>query len=736
MPFNNAPSNPQDKITEEVFAPPKGPVRVSNVIERDADCSSSSALACGSTTSSSSLPKTAHSVLFRNNGVSGGSRVRRASRDRSNFWSSLRTIESGAASSLDIYDDDEDDDLHSSQGSSCSSSIHQAVKRRHSLEMNGSSARSLMVSFSRLNEYELTHLRKWNRRLHRTEVFDKYYFPAKWEASEMEALARFLKLEDPTAKMGVGLRGGSLRGSGKKPSTNENGNRKARQTSMSWQSGERGDGGLSSSITSSFKDSAEKLSKLLVDPKQNSADPAKVTKLALEFIFFPFVHDPKSVLLKRGSIFLHDDSLPNERELMIFTHGFLLGNVVLEDAFNLFLALSDREFLTERSLLDYLQNKFREMDEEESGEIEKWKLQNLFTDMGIPMGKSILDELIQRGIIPTNPCGQCEKVNWEALHKALQGVFVQQNKVTSPQSLGLDDSNHKRDLLGGGGETGGLKKLLGAFQKVKKNTNVEFASLYKNVARVDSLDISHGDDSVSREIANSVYAQISFSVTMNDRKNDPLIVVCSKPEHRDSWVEAFKPGVVRALTKSSSNAMSELRSKLGWQYMVIRSTFTSLVVLNDIDALECLCQEKLNGERSNDRKLRLELNSLDEYNGYSPLHYATVLGHTDCMKVLLEAGSKVTLDDREGLSPMYHALSLRNDEVANVLENFGADRSDDLRKLIAQEIQAEELKNACVKHESSRLETHVENKLDLESSERSENIDALLMQAANQFKGK
>ena len=80
----------------------------------------------------------------------------------------------------------------------------------------------------------------------------------------MEALARFLKLEDPTAKMGGGLRGGSLRGSGKKPSTNENGNRKARQTSMSWQSGERGDGGLSSSITSSFKDSAEKLSKLLV----------------------------------------------------------------------------------------------------------------------------------------------------------------------------------------------------------------------------------------------------------------------------------------------------------------------------------------------------------------------------------------------------------------------------------------------------------------------------------------
>ena len=45
----------------------------------------------------------------------------------------------------------------------------------------------------------------------------------------------------------------------------------------------------------------------------------------------------------------------------------MLANVILEDAFSLFLALSDREFLTEKSFLDYLLNKFREMDEEESG---------------------------------------------------------------------------------------------------------------------------------------------------------------------------------------------------------------------------------------------------------------------------------------------------------------------------------------------------------------------------------
>ena len=99
---------------------------------------------------------------------------RKSSYDRTtHFHSSLRTIESCAAGSLDIYDDDDSvltKNSHISQHSIGSSSIHRAnsIKRRHSLEMSGGgSMQSLMVSFSRLNEQELTHLRKWNRRLHR-----------------------------------------------------------------------------------------------------------------------------------------------------------------------------------------------------------------------------------------------------------------------------------------------------------------------------------------------------------------------------------------------------------------------------------------------------------------------------------------------------------------------------------------------------------------------------------------
>ena len=96
-----------------------------------------------------------------------------------NFRSSLATIESAAASSIDIYDeDDSDSEFRGSQMSqlSAASASPKGRPRRHSIEngsvgsshgYNNSSAKSLMVSFSRLNEAELVNLRKWNRRLHR-----------------------------------------------------------------------------------------------------------------------------------------------------------------------------------------------------------------------------------------------------------------------------------------------------------------------------------------------------------------------------------------------------------------------------------------------------------------------------------------------------------------------------------------------------------------------------------------
>lgn len=99
-----------------------------------------------------------------------------------NFRSSLGTVESVGGGSVDIYTDDDrshssgndEKNLRSSTHSNGTTGTNDSRRhRRHStggcssVASLGSSANSLMVSFSRLNENELTHLRKWNRRLQR-----------------------------------------------------------------------------------------------------------------------------------------------------------------------------------------------------------------------------------------------------------------------------------------------------------------------------------------------------------------------------------------------------------------------------------------------------------------------------------------------------------------------------------------------------------------------------------------
>lgn len=178
--------------------------------------------------------------------VAGGRR--RMSLDRCNFRSSLRTIESARTNGGIIDFDDGGDE---------------------------STSNALMVSFSKLNDQELTRLRKWNRRSSRTEVFDKYYFPHKWETKELESLTSFLGLEDPTLRCGGGSgsrRRGSFTqsGSGTSKHRSSSTDRRSRRRGSKGSSGGDGNGSsnsldmLTSSLTSSFKDSAGKLTKLIV----------------------------------------------------------------------------------------------------------------------------------------------------------------------------------------------------------------------------------------------------------------------------------------------------------------------------------------------------------------------------------------------------------------------------------------------------------------------------------------
>ncbi|KAL7491317.1 hypothetical protein ACHAWT_001365 [Skeletonema menzelii] len=627
--------------------------------------------------------------------------------------SSLQTIESidthlsssGGGCSYDVYKEDDD---HDDDGSG-------------EVTLNNRLSNSLTVSFPAMNEQELSHLRKWNRRLQRTEVYDKYYFPEKWEQKEMNDLIGFLNIEDPMNKgrAGAGSRDTGLSNSGNRRSGKGN---KRRSTVGNFQDHPAEKGGLgriASSLTSSFNASSEKITKLVnpkaAETKQQILDPGKATKQALESIFFPFVHDPKSVLLKRGSVFLYNKNLSSERELMLFSNGFLVADLVLGDVFRMFFSLSDREFVTEKSFLDYLRSKFRDMDEDGGGEIAMWQVQQLFSSLGLPMCENIILALFER----CNKSDDTEHVRWETVHKAVQYSFAE----SSPNNLSshcLDDSGSDRHS--NSDNNVGLKKFFGSFQKEKvKSTAVESASVFASVVRVDSLNICHGGDAKSMDVANSAEAQVSFSVTLKERKNDPLVFICSRPEYRDAWVDAFVPVVIPSLRKSIDPDVVELKKKVGWEYLVIRSSFITHVIANDVELLECSLHE------NSIRECKVMINSLDEYNGYSSLHYATILGHTECMDVLLENGANYANKDHNGRSAMYHALRERNDKVADVLEKYGADRNDDLRRVIIDEMEEQE-------SEASKSADNNDESVDLSYSDRSrDSVTEALMDAARRF---
>jgi hypothetical protein len=354
-----------------------------------------------------------------------------------------------------------------------------------------------------------------------------------------------------------------------------------------------------------------------------------------------------------------------------------------------------------------------------------WHVQQLFSSLGLPMCENVNVALFERCSNSTDQYDDNELVRWELLHKVIQSFFAKQSSSNDLlNSNSLDDSGRKRHTNSDASK--GLKKFFGSFQREKvKSTVVESASVFSSVVRVDSLNICHGEDTKSTTVATSSEAQVSFSVTLKERENDPLVFICGRPEYRDAWVDAFVPVVIPSLQKSTDPDAVEMKKKLGWEYLVIRSCFITHVIANDVELLECCLQENSLRDR------RSMMNVLDEYNGFSPLHYATILGHTGCMDVLLGNGANVTIEDRNGRSAMYHALRKRNDKVADVLEKYGADRNEDLRRVIFDEMQEQE--NEASKSATNNDESN-DDDADMSCSDMSrDSVNAALMDAARRF---
>jgi len=135
------------------------------------------------------------------------------------------------------------------------------------------------------------------------------------------------------------------------------------------------------------------------------------------------------------------------------------------------------------------------------------------------------------------------------------------------------------------------------------------------------------------------------------------------------WIRALERILIEYTIHSPS--CEEITDEVGWQYNLVRKPAFSAAVSGDISIM---------GEVE-------DVNSLDEYNSYAPLHYA--VQHTEpsleIVKNLLDAGADPNLEDNEGRSPMYFAEKNKLHEVASLLQSCGGAAS----KLTAIEARGE-----------------------------------------------
>lgn len=137
------------------------------------------------------------------------------------------------------------------------------------------------------------------------------------------------------------------------------------------------------------------------------------------------------------------------------------------------------------------------------------------------------------------------------------------------------------------------------------------------------------------------------------------------PDEQASWLDALRRVVVQA--HDVAGTREKEMGGLGWQYRVVYVPFLTEAVTGNPIQKETI----LSGSTGH-----MDLNALDSYNSYAPLHYATRANHVRVMSFLLEAGADVHVGDGYGRTPMYYAeLHQLPESTIQLLEAHGAQRS-------------------------------------------------------------
>eukprot|EP00977_Amphora_coffeiformis_P004191 scaffold875_cov185-Amphora_coffeaeformis.AAC.6 len=140
-----------------------------------------------------------------------------------------------------------------------------------------------------------------------------------------------------------------------------------------------------------------------------------------------------------------------------------------------------------------------------------------------------------------------------------------------------------------------------------------------------------------------------------DPPSSPLCLQFRSPNaaQQSAWLQAFERILVQHHVHQNTSSLA-----LGWQYTVVHKPGFTLAVQGRDDGLPLSKQM---------------LNEVDEYNEYTPLHYAVRLNQVVAARRLLEAGANVDAKDGDDHTAMYYALrDDASEEMTTLLETYGA----------------------------------------------------------------
>lgn len=189
-------------------------------------------------------------------------------------------------------------------------------------------------------------------------------------------------------------------------------------------------------------------------------------------------------------------------------------------------------------------------------------------------------------------------------------------------------------------------------QKQEKTVEVEVILLTQGL--VVAL-VATTLNSVSKQVAKAIeWSQVKFiQPSPNDTEKSWQILLnddiwtftCSSPKQQQYWLRALE----KVLVEYRMRAYAPV--DLGWQYKCVHKPAYTMAVTDEMDAIRP------------DEKL---LTKRDQYNGYTPLHYAVRCNKPNAVRTLLKIGSDPNYPDADGASSVDHAV--RDATSATIIE--------------------------------------------------------------------